>query len=148
MKIVKYYNLLFKFNNGKGGKNKIISQAINYQKNAKIIFKNEKYYHIIIIRSKELGNALKPKINEELIKKNKFVNFAILSMDNILSICNEQIIPTKKQSKEDTKQSKEGKGKIELEISELKDIREKLNEFLEKINELINNKTSNEKENN
>ena len=80
---------------------------------------------------------LNPKINEELIKKNKFVNFAILSMDNILSICNEQIIPTKKQSKEDTKQSKEGKGKIESEISELKDIREKLNEFLEKINELF-----------
>ena len=53
--------ILFKFNNGKGGKNKIISQAINYQKNAKIIFKNEKYYHIIIIRSKELGNAFKPK---------------------------------------------------------------------------------------
>ena len=54
--------ILFEFKNGKGGENKIISQAINYQRNAKVIFKDEIFYHIIIIRSKELADVLKVKI--------------------------------------------------------------------------------------
>ena len=54
--------ILFEFKNGKSGENKIIIQAINYQKNAKVIFKDQKFYHIIIIRAKELGDKLKEKI--------------------------------------------------------------------------------------
>ena len=50
--------IIFEFKNSKSGKNKIISQAINYQKNAKLIFKKQNFYHIIIIRSKELGDSL------------------------------------------------------------------------------------------
>ena len=61
--------ILFEFKNSGGGKNKVIKQAINYQKNANIIFKDNVYYHIIIVRSKELANALKKKIKDEFIKK-------------------------------------------------------------------------------
>ena len=50
--------ILFEFKNGDSGENKVISQANNYQINAKALFKGEPFYHIIIIRSRKLGNLL------------------------------------------------------------------------------------------
>ena len=141
--------ILFEFKNGKSGENKIIIQAINYQKNAKVIFKDQKFYHIIIIRAKELGDKLKEKINEELIRKNKFINFAVLCMDNSLSICNEALIPSNKTKKEESNQSNEENEKIERQISELKNdlnnIKDKLDQLILEIRKLNNTYTTKEK---
>ena len=127
--------IIFEFKNGNSGENKIISQAINYQKNAKIIFQGEKFYHIIIIRSKELGELLMEKINEEFIRIKEFVNFAILCMDNNLVICNESIIPPKKKSKDVARQQNEAK--IEAQILQLQDDVKKINEKLTSISSSI-----------
>lgn len=72
-------NILFEFKNGKGGENKVLSQAKRYQENAKVIFGDNSFYHIIIVR-KDLGNALSEKIKKINIKE--FNNFAILKLED------------------------------------------------------------------
>jgi hypothetical protein len=136
--------ILFEFKDGKSGEKKIITQAKNYQKNAKVIFKERKFYHIIIIRSKDLGDLVGEKINEELIQTNQFVNFAVLCLDSKLSICDESLIPLQEKPKEETKQPNEGKkNNMELEISKLrtdvKNIDDKLNKLIEELGELRKN---------
>ena len=82
-------NILFEFKNGKRGENKVISQAIRYQENAKEMFGGDKFYHIIIVRDK-LFNALKE--NASRINSYNFSNFAILKIcGNPLKIFNKYL---------------------------------------------------------
>ena len=112
--------ILFEFKNSGGGKNKVIKQAINYQKNANIIFKDNVYYHFIIVRSKELANALKKKIKDEFIKKNNFINFALLCIDDKLDSFAQFSKSEKEKVKDNPEESFYNKmEKIEIQISTL-----------------------------
>ena len=136
-KIPKDSAILFEFKNGDGGENKIISQAVNYQENAIVILKGQVFYHIIIIRSKKLGIALKNK--KEQIEKKKLNNFAILCLNNDLVICGEKFNEKKvkkkykkSESSESTSRNNESNIKEELIafrislMEELKAIEERL----------------------
>ena len=79
-------NIVFEIKNGNCGENKIISQALKYQENAQFILKDQIFYHLIIVRSKKLSIALKDKIKEKTLK-----NFALLSMNDALKICDKKI---------------------------------------------------------
>ena len=87
--IPKASNILFEIKNGKTGENKVIKQGCKYQENARFLLKEESFYHIIIVRSKILGNALRNKIKS--IEKKKMVNFAILCLNDELKICDKKI---------------------------------------------------------
>lgn len=155
--------ILFEFKNGTSGENGVIAQAIKYQRNAKMIYKGLQYYHIIIIRSKELGNKVANKISKELIENNKFNNFALLCMENNLSICGESIVTSNTKSTKNPKESNVSKddsriiqlqkdvnnmqndmNSMKKDISDMKEqlslILSKLNIQVEKINENNQNK--------
>ena len=87
-------NVLFEFKNGKGGEKKVISQAKRYQESAKIIFGENSFYHIIIVRE-NLGNILAKRMN----KLQKFKNFALLKLDNTQKIFGKPLNPFKGKSK-------------------------------------------------
>lgn len=87
--IPKASNILFEIKNGKTGENKVINQGCKYQENARFLLKDEPFYHIIIVRSKILGNALKNKI--KFFEKKNMVNFAILCLNDELKICDKKI---------------------------------------------------------
>ena len=106
-KIKEKSKILFEFKNGDCGENKVISQANNYQLIAKSLFKEDPFFHIVIVRSKKLGNLLKGKINR--IEKRNFTNFAILCLNNKLKILGIDFTPKKEESKEGAKQSKSSK---------------------------------------
>lgn len=131
--------LLFEFKNGKGGENKIISQAIQYQKNAKILFRNEVFYHIIIVRSQKLGKQLIKKIR--LIKEKNFSNFAILCLNNKLNICNCDICDNRsntlsRDSKKDPKRSNNSNNSLSNDIQLIKEDLSKINELFGLVYEL------------
>ena len=87
-------NVLFEFKNGKGGEKKVISQAKRYQESAKIIFGENSFYHIIIVRE-NLGDILAKRMN----KLQKFKNFALLKLDNTQKIFGKPLNPFKGKSK-------------------------------------------------
>ena len=87
-------NVLFEFKNGKGGEKKVISQAKRYQESAKIIFGENSFYHIIIVRE-NLGDILAKRMN----KLQKFKNFALLKLDNTQKIFGKPLNPFKDKSK-------------------------------------------------
>ena len=60
----------------------MIAQAFKYQINAKYILNEEKYYHIIIINTEELGSAWKNYLNENINEINRLNNFAVLCLNN------------------------------------------------------------------
>ena len=96
--------ILFEFKNGKGGERKVITQAFKYQINADYILKKEKFYHIIIIESKELGNALDKYIKENNSQIKSLNNFAVLCLDSTNNICGKKLqsnskAPNKKKKK-------------------------------------------------
>lgn len=123
--------ILFEMKNGSGGENKVIKQAINYQKNAKIIFKDKTVYHIIIVRSKELANAIHKKITNEFIKTYNFNNFALLCIEGKSDYFAQSSKPQKKKNRENSEESVHKKfEKIETQISALqRDMQEMKNEM-------------------
>ena len=170
-KIPEKSKILLEFKNGRGGENEVLSQADRYQKNAKVLFRDEEFYHIIIIRSDKLGLALKNKINK--IDEKNFANFAILCLNSKLIICGKDISKISEESNDNSKKSKKSKTgskgpksethisnpteettKLRNEFSQFKDlmsaIQQTLNLLTEQMKE-INNKlniSSNDKNNN
>jgi len=59
--------------------------AVNYHGNSKVLLKDEVFYHIIIIRSKNFKKKL--KVKKERINGKNLVNFTILWENNELEIC-------------------------------------------------------------
>ena len=129
--------ILFEMKNGSGGENKVIKQAINYQKNAKIIFKDKKVYHIIIVRAKELANAIYKKITNEFIKTYNFNNFALLCIEGKLDSFAQSSKPQKKKNRENLEESVHKKiEKIEAQISQIPQIQRDLQEIKNEIKSL------------
>ena len=130
--------ILFEMKNGDIGETRVINQAIRYQENAKTILNNTDFYHIIIIRSKYLGEALEKKITQ--IKEKNLNNFAILCMENNLKLFNKDL-PSKPASKvsenSDTKSVKSEKT-VKTE-SEMKQILKILSDFKNSIEERLRN---------
>ena len=89
--IPKDSTILFEFKNGKSGEKKVIAQAFKYQINAKYILNEEKYYHIIIINTEELGSALKSYIDENINEVSSLNNFAILCLNNSKQILGKEL---------------------------------------------------------
>ena len=89
--IPKDSTILFEFKNGKSGEKKVIAQAFKYQTNAKYILNEEKYYHIIIINTEELGSALKSYIDENINEVSSLNNFAILCLNNSKQILGKEL---------------------------------------------------------
>ena len=89
--IPKNSTILFEFKNGKRGERKVIAQAFKYQINAKYILNEEKYYHIIIINTEELGSALKSYIDENINEVSSLNNFAILCLNNSKQILGKEL---------------------------------------------------------
>ena len=83
--------ILFEFKNGKSGERKVITQAFKYQMNAEYILKNETFYHIIIINTRELGNALEKYIKENNNQIKRLINFAVLCLYSSNKICGEEL---------------------------------------------------------
>ena len=129
--------ILFEFKNGNSGENKVISQANKYQENAKVIFGDEDFYHIIIIRSEKLGDSLSGK--KKQIEEKKFTNFAILGLKNQLRICQENLNIAKRKKinpkSKNSKSSQQGTDISRLE-EELKDMK---NEIKDMKNDIKNN---------
>ena len=92
--IEKNSNILFEFKNGKGGENKVITQAKRYQESAKIIFGDNPFFHIVIVRE-NLGNILSKKLK----RLQKLKNFAILKIDKNHKIFGKPINSFKGKSK-------------------------------------------------
>ena len=69
----------------------MIAQAFKYQTNAKYILNEEKYYHIIIINTEELGSALKSYIDENINEVSSLNNFAILCLNNSKQILGKEL---------------------------------------------------------
>ena len=92
--IEKNSNILFEFKNGKGGENKVITQAKRYQESAKIIFGDNPFFHIVIVRE-NLGNILSKKLK----RLQKLKNFAILKIDKTHKIFGKSINSFKGKSK-------------------------------------------------
>ena len=136
-KIEKKSKILFEFINGDSDENKVISQADNYQLIAKTLFKEEPFYHIIIVRSKKLGNLLKGKIRK--IKKKNYTNFAILCLNNNLKILGIDFTSKKEELKESSKQSKYSKkSKSKSSQSDLEIGKKNVNKLSEEIVNLRN----------
>lgn len=79
--------ILFEFENGKTGEKKVITQANKYQNNAKFILKNADFYHIIIIKTTALGDALRNYIDKNKTQISMLKNFAVLCLNDIPKIC-------------------------------------------------------------
>ena len=116
--------ILFEFKNGKSGDSKVITQAFKYQMNAKYILKNKTFYHIIIINTKELGNALEKYIKENIDQIKKLINFAVLCLYSSNKICGKELESntknilnqkTKFQNKSKKKSNKDSKVSTDIE---------------------------------
>ena len=116
--------ILFEFKNGKSGVRKVITQAFKYQMNAEYILKNETFYHIIIINTKELGNALEQYIKENIDQIKKLINFAVLCLYSSNKICGKELESntknilnqkTKFQNKSKKKPNKDSKVSTDIE---------------------------------
>ena len=116
--------ILFEFKNGKSGERKVITQAFKYQMNAKYILKNKTFYHIIIINTKELGNALEQYIKENIDQIKKLINFAVLCLYSSNKICGKELESntknilnqkTKLQNKSKKKSNKDSKVSTDIE---------------------------------
>ena len=116
--------ILFEFKNGKSGERKVITQAFKYQMNAEYILKNKTFYHIIIINTKELGNALENYIKENIDQIKKLLNFAVLCLYSSNKICGEELESntknilnqkTKLQNKSKKKSNKNSKVSTDIE---------------------------------
>ena len=116
--------ILFEFKNGKSGDRKVITQAFKYQMNAKYILKNKTFYHIIIINTKELGNALENYIKENIDQIKKLINFAVLCLYSSNKICGKELESntknilnqkTKLQNKSKKKSNKDSKVSTDIE---------------------------------
>ena len=109
--IPKDSTILFEFKNGKSGEKKVIAQAFKYQTNAKYILNEEKYYHIIIINTKELGSALKSYIDENINEVSSLNNFAILCLNNSKQILGKEL-KSKSQNPQKLKEDSQSNPKI------------------------------------
>ena len=116
--------ILFEFKNGKSGERKVITQAFKYQMNAKYILKDKTFYHIIIINTKELGNALEQYIKENIDQIKKLINFAVLCLYSSNKICGKELESntknilnqkTKFQNKSKKKPNKDSKVSTDIE---------------------------------
>ena len=116
--------ILFEFKNGKSGERKVITQAFKYQMNAEYILKNKTFYHIIIINTKELGNALEQYIKENIDQIKKLINFAVLCLYSSNKICGKELESntknilnqkTKLQNKSKKKSNKDSKVSTDIE---------------------------------
>ena len=116
--------ILFEFKNGKSGVRKVITQAFKYQMNAEYILKNKTFYHIIIINTKELGNALEQYIKENIDQIKKLINFAVLCLYSSNKICGKELESntknilnqkTKFQNKSKKKSNKDSKVSTDIE---------------------------------
>ena len=116
--------ILFEFKNGKSGVRKVITQAFKYQMNAEYILKNKAFYHIIIINTKELGNALEQYIKENIDQIKKLINFAVLCLYSSNKICGKELESntknilnqkTKFQNKSKKKSNKDSKVSTDIE---------------------------------
>jgi hypothetical protein len=116
--------ILFEFKNGKSGDRKVITQAFKYQMNAEYILKNKTFYHIIIINTKELGNALEKYIKENIDQIKKLINFAVLCLYSSNKICGKELESntknilnqkTKLQNKSKKKSNKDSKVSTDIE---------------------------------
>ena len=116
--------ILFEFKNGKSGVRKVITQAFKYQMNAEYILKNKTFYHIIIINTKELGNALEQYIKENIDQIKKLINFAVLCLYSSNKICGKELESntknilnqkTKFQNKSKKKPNKDSKVSTDIE---------------------------------
>ena len=116
--------ILFEFKNGKSGVRKVITQAFKYQMNAEYILKNKTFYHIIIINTKELGNALENFIKENIDQIKKLINFAVLCLYSSNKICGKELESntknilnqkTKFQNKSKKKPNKDSKVSTDIE---------------------------------
>jgi hypothetical protein len=116
--------ILFEFKNGKSGERKVITQAFKYQMNAEYILKNKTFYHIIIINTKELGNALEKYIKENIDQIKKLINFAVLCLYSSNKICGKELESntknilnqkTKFQNKSKKKPNKDSKVSTDIE---------------------------------
>ena len=115
---------IFEFKNGKSGVRKVITQAFKYQMNAEYILKNKTFYHIIIINTKELGNALEQYIKENIDQIKKLINFAVLCLYSSNKICGKELESntknilnqkTKLQNKSKKKSNKDSKVSTDIE---------------------------------
>ena len=122
--IQKNSTILFEFKNGKSGERKVITQAFKYQMNAEYILKNKTFYHIIIINTKELGNALEQYIKENIDQIKKLINFAVLCLYSSNKICGKELESntknilnqkTKFQNKSKKKPNKDSKVSTDIE---------------------------------
>ena len=109
--IPKDSTILFEFKNGKSGEKKVIAQAFKYQTNAKYILNEEKYYHIIIINTEELGSALKSYIDENINEVSSLNNFAILCLNNSNQILGKEL-KSKSQNPQKLKEDSQSNPKI------------------------------------
>ena len=109
--IPKDSTILFEFKNGKSGEKKVIAQAFKYQINAKYILNEEKYYHIIIINTEELGSALKSYIDENINEVSSLNNFAILCLNNSKQILGKEL-KSKSQNPQKLKEDSQSNPKI------------------------------------
>ena len=109
--IPKDSTILFEFKNGKSGEKKVIAQAFKYQTNAKYILNEEKYYHIIIINTEELGSALKSYIDENINEVSSLNNFAILCLNNSKQILGKEL-KSKSQNPQKLKEDSQSNPKI------------------------------------
>ena len=116
--------ILFEFKNGKSGVRKVITQAFKYQMNAEYILKNKTFYHIIIINTKELGNALEQYIKENIDQIKRLINFAVLCLYSSNKICGKELESntknilnqkTKLQNKSKKKSNKDSKVSTDIE---------------------------------
>ena len=109
--IPKDSTILFEFKNGKSGEKKVIAQAFKYQTNAKYILNEEKYYHIIIINTEELGSALKSYIDENINEVSSLNNFAVLCLNNSNQILGKEL-KSKSQNPQKLKEDSQSNPKI------------------------------------
>ena len=116
--------ILFEFKNGKSGVRKVITQAFKYQMNAEYILKNKTFYHIIIINTRELGNALEKYIKENNNQIKRLINFAVLCLYSSNKICGKELESntknilnqkTKFQNKSKKKPNKDSKVSTDIE---------------------------------
>ena len=89
----------------------MIAQAFKYQTNAKYILNEEKYYHIIIINTEELGSALKSYIDENINEVNRLNNFAVLCLNNSNQILGKEL-KSKSQNPQKLKEDSQSNPKI------------------------------------
>ena len=85
--------ILFEFKNCKDGEKKMFKQVIDFQRNANFLFKNEEdFFHIIIIKTIDLGNSLKNYISDPKNKSqiDSLRNIAVLGLNDINEICSKQ----------------------------------------------------------